>query len=254
MAKIITISSGKGGVGKTVTAINLAIALNQYGKNVIIVDSNLTTPNVALHLGAPVVPVTLNHVLQGKKRINQAIYVHHSGTKVVPASISLNSLRDVRPELFYKTLQQLKKMSDFVIVDSAAGLGRESLLAIESGDDMIIVTNPELPAITDALKTIKLAEKLNKNIAGVVVTRTRNDDKELSMKSIKAMMEKPILARVPEDDAVRESIMLRNAVVLTHPKSKAAKSYKRLAAKLTGNEYTEEKSFMEKYFSWMFSK
>lgn len=254
MSKIITISSGKGGVGKTVTAINLAIALNQYGKNVIIVDSNLTTPNVALHLGAPVVPITLNHVLQGRKRINQAIYIHHSGTKVVPASISIDSLRDIRPELFYKALQQLKKMSDFVIVDSAAGLGREALLAIESSDDLIIVTNPELPAITDALKTIKLAEKLNKNVAGVIVTRTRNDGKELSMKNIKAMMEKPILARVPEDDAVRESIMLRNAVVLTHPKSKAAKSYKRLAAKLAGQEYKPEQSFLEKYFGWMFSE
>lgn len=252
MAKIITILSGKGGVGKTVTAVNIATALNELGKNVVVVDSNLTTPNLALHLGAPIVPVTLNHVLQGRKKISQAVYTHHSGTKVVLASLSLDSMKGIRPELFSKSLQQLKKFNDYIIVDSAAGLGQEAMMPLEASDEVIIVTNPELPAITDALKAIKVAERMNKRVAGVIITRARNDKKELSTKNIKSMLEKPILAKVPEDDAVRESIMLRNALVLTHPKSSAAKSYKRLAAKIAGEEYKEERTFAEKYFSWLF--
>jgi len=252
MSKIITILSGKGGVGKTVTAVNIATALNELGKNVVVVDSNLTTPNLALHLGAPIVPITLNHVLQGRKKISQAVYTHHSGTKVVLASLSLDSTKGIRPELFSKSLQQLKKFNDYIIVDAAAGLGQEALMPLEASDEIIIVTNPELPAITDALKTIKVAERMNKRVAGVIITRARNDKKELSTKNIKSMLEKPILAKVPEDDAVRESIMLRNALVLTHPKSSAAKSYKRLAAKIAGEEYKEEKTFAEKYFSWLF--
>ncbi|MEM4153141.1 MAG: cell division ATPase MinD [Candidatus Pacearchaeota archaeon] len=255
MGKVIVISSGKGGVGKTVTAINLAVALNSLGKNVILVDSNLTTPNVALHLGAPVIPVTLNHVLQGKQHIYKAIYEHHSGTKIVPASLALQELKGIKLENFIKAIKQLKKLGDFVIIDSAAGLGREALLAIEAldnNDELLIVTNPEMPAITDALKTIKLAEKLNKKVSGVIVTRVKNKKKqELSIKNIKDLVEKPILAKIPEDDSVHESIMLRNPVVLTHPKSKAAKSYKKLAAKLANIEYKEEKNFFDKIFGWL---
>jgi len=75
MAKIITITSAKGGVGKTTTSINLGAALNAFGHDVVIVDANLTTPNVGLHLGAPIVPISLNHVLNGKADIEDAIYL-----------------------------------------------------------------------------------------------------------------------------------------------------------------------------------
>lgn len=256
MAKVITIASGKGGVGKTVTAINLAIALNSLGKNVILVDSNLTTPNVALHLGSPVVPITLNHVLQGKKHIYKAVYEHHSGTKVVPSSLALQELKGIKPENFSKAIKQLKKISDFIIIDSAAGLGREALLPIESlesNDELLIVTNPEMPAIADALKTIKLAEQLGKKVSGVIITRARNKkNQELTIKNIKVLIEKPILSRIPEDDSVRESVMLRNPVVLSNPKSRAAKSYKRLAAKIANVNYKDESSSLwSKLFSWL---
>ena len=89
MAKLITITSGKGGVGKTTTAINLGAALNAFGKEVIILDANLTTPNIGLHLGAPIVPVSLNHVLLGKARLSDAIYEHESGTKIITSSLSI---------------------------------------------------------------------------------------------------------------------------------------------------------------------
>src|SRR3990167_1644228 len=95
MTKVITITSGKGGVGKTTTAINLAAAINSFGKEVIVVDANLTTPNVGLHLGAPIVPVSLNHVLSGKADITDAIYEHESGTKIVPSSLSVKELRNL---------------------------------------------------------------------------------------------------------------------------------------------------------------
>jgi len=256
MAKTIVISSGKGGVGKTVTAVNLGMALNSMGKNVVVVDSNLTTPNVSLHLGSPVVPVTLNHVLQGKKHIYNATYTHHSGTKIVPASLSLEALRGINPKRLGTAIKNLKKMADYIIIDSAAGLGREALLPIEAldkEDEMLIVTNPQMPAVADALKTIKLAEKLGKKVSGVIVTRAINKKgKELATKNIREMLEKPILAKVPEDDSVHESIMKRNPVVLANPKSRAARSYMRLASKIAGEEYNEEKGFFSSLFSWMF--
>ncbi|RMG76099.1 MAG: septum site-determining protein MinD, partial [Bacteroidetes bacterium] len=95
MSRLITITSGKGGVGKTTTAINLATAINSFGKEVVVVDANLTTPNVGLHLGAPIVPISLNHVLLGKAKVQDAIYEHESGTKIIPSSLSVNELRRI---------------------------------------------------------------------------------------------------------------------------------------------------------------
>src|SRR3989344_7495282 len=92
MSKFILITSGKGGVGKTTAAVNLATAMNYFDEDVTLVDVNLTTPNVGLHLGAPVVPVTLNHVLSGKADLVDAIYEHESGAKVIPASLSIKDL------------------------------------------------------------------------------------------------------------------------------------------------------------------
>ena len=85
MAKVYVITSGKGGVGKTTTAVNLGAALNKFKEDVLIVDANLSTPNLGLHFGAPIVPVSLSHVLQGKAEIEDAIYEHSSGLKLVPS-------------------------------------------------------------------------------------------------------------------------------------------------------------------------
>src|SRR3990167_1133601 len=132
MSKLITITSGKGGVGKTTTSINLAAALNSFGKNVIIVDANLTTPNVGLHLGAPIVPISLNHVLLGKADISDAIYEHESGTKIVPSSLSVRELSRLNHSKLKDVGKKLRKLADFVIYDSAAGLGVEAIAAIEA--------------------------------------------------------------------------------------------------------------------------
>ena len=95
MSKIYAIVSGKGGTGKTTSAINLGTSLNHLGEDVLIIDGNLATPNIGIHLGAPIVPITLNHVLNGKAKIEEAIYEHESGTKIIPASLSLKQAEKI---------------------------------------------------------------------------------------------------------------------------------------------------------------
>lgn len=249
MGKIVTITSGKGGVGKTTTSINLAAALNAFGKEVIVVDANLTTPNVGLHLGAPIVPVSLNHVLLGKEKVDDAIYEHESGTKIIPSSLSVKELRRLNHSRLRDIGKKLRKMADYVIFDSAAGLGEEAIAAMQAADNIVIVTNPEIPAVTDALKTSKLVEELGKEVKGVIVTRAYNAKTEMQISNISDMLELPILGVVPEDRSVPKSVVMKDALVHTHPKSKAARSYRKIAAKIAGmNNYRENYSFWEKLF------
>ena len=105
MPKVIVITSGKGGVGKTTTAINLGAAMNYFGKDVLIVDANLTTPNIGIHLGSPEVPITLNHILNKKADVFEGVYEHESGLKIIPSSLSVKELEKLKPE----RLKDLKK-------------------------------------------------------------------------------------------------------------------------------------------------
>lgn len=249
MSKLINITSGKGGVGKTTSAINLGAALNAFGKEVIVVDANLTTPNIGIHLGAPLIPVSLNHVLCGKANIHEAVYEHESGMKIVPSSLSVKELINMNHRKLREVGKKLKKMADFVIFDSAAGLGSEAIAAIEAGDEMIIVTNPEMPAVTDALKTSKLIEQMGKKVRGVIVTRVSGLKSEMPIGNIEEMLELPILGVVPEDDKVKEAIVMKDALIHTHPKSRAARAYKKIAARIAGINY-KEKSWFDRVFGF----
>ena len=249
MGKLITITSGKGGVGKTTTAINLAAAINSFGKEVIIVDANLGTPNVGLHLGAPIVPISLNHALNGEVEIEEAIYQHESGTKIIPSSLSIGELKKIEHRKLKDLGKKLRKMADYIIYDSAAGLGEESIAALESADELIIVTNPEIPAVTDALKTYKLAEQMNKSVKGIIVTRHKNSKTEMPISNIRDMLELPILGVIPEEKRVQSALIQKEALVHAYPKCKASIEYKRIAANIIGHEgYNEKTSFFGRLF------
>jgi len=236
MGKAICISGSKGGIGKTTTAINLALSLNNKGKSVILVDANFTSPNVGIYLGHPVTPKSIHEVLSNKIGIEEAMYIHRSGLKLIPGNISLSSLSTVNPDKLKSKVSFLKKDYDFVIIDSAAGLGKESLSALESCDEALIVLNPELPSVTDALKSIRVAQELGKEISGVVVNR--NQDKYcMTIREIESMLEFPIIGVIPEDSLIKKAQAERDLVVNLYPKSEAAKSYDKVSSYLIGESY-----------------
>ena len=242
------INSGKGGVGKTTTAINLGASLNKLNKEVIIVDANLNTPNIGLQLGAPIVPITLNHVLKGKADVEDSIYEHHSGTKIVPSSLSVKELTKFNVKKFPEVTQKLGELCDYVIIDSAAGFSEEVMAVLDVADEVIIVTNPEMPAITDALKAVKVAREMGKEINGVIVTRHADAKYEMPLSSIKSMLETQIIGVIPEDKAVKEALNLRDAVSHTHPRSKVARKYLEVARKVDGEEVEERVGFFGRVF------
>jgi len=253
MKKIIVITSGKGGVGKTTTTINLGAAMNYFGKDVLIIDGNLTTPNIGIHLNSPDVPISLNHVLSGKADAFEAVYEHESGMKIMPSSLSIKELSKLKIEKIKDFKEDFKKISEYIIVDSSAGLGNESLSLIHMADELIIVTNPEMPALTDALKTIKIAEQMKKTILGVIVTRVRKNDFEMQPDIVKEMLEIPILGMIPEDVNMQRALGMKDAIIHTHPKSNASRAYKEIAAKLLNVEYDSDKD-KEKLLSIILKK
>ena len=251
MKRVIVITSGKGGVGKTTTAINLGAAIKHFGRDVLIVDGNLTTPNIGVHFGSPEVPVNLNHVLSGKAEVFEAVYEHESGLKIIPSSLSFKELRKIKPERLKNFKKDFTRVADIVIVDSAAGLGNEAMGAVSLADELIIVTNPEMPAITDALKTVKLAEEMGKPILGVIITKVRKDEIELQPETVKEMLDAQIIGMVPYDLHISHSLNMRNAVVFSHPKSPSARAYKEIAARILNVPYDSNKdaeTFLERIF------
>jgi septum site-determining protein MinD len=239
MTKFIVIASSKGGVGKTTTAINLGTALTLFGRDVIVVDANLSAPNVSLYLGAPNVPITLHDVLNKNKRITDALYMHSHGLKIIPASQSIKDSTKIDWERVSRLIKSLSGMADFVIIDTAAGLRDETINGINLGDEIFVVSTPELPAISDALRTIKKAIELGKKVSGIILTRAYEDELELSKADVEAMLETPVIAIIPEDETMREAVQMKNPVTHTHPNSPSAQGYKQLAAKILGEKYVE---------------
>jgi septum site-determining protein MinD len=150
-------------------------------------------------------------------------------------------------------LSQIIDKNDIIIVDSAAGLGKEAMTAIDVADDLIIVTNPELPAVADALKTIKIAQENGTNVLGVVVNRVKGLKHEMTMNEIRNMLEVPIISIVPEDMAVPKSISKKTPVVHHKPRSRSSVQFQKLASKILGEPYygVKRKSWLERLFFWL---
>lgn len=236
MGRIISFISGKGGVGKTTLVSNTALVLNELGKNTVVVDGNVTTPNLSMHLGIPLYPITLHDVLKGDAKIKEATYIHPSGLKIIPGGIGIKDLEGMDLDLLPESLSFLAGESDYVLVDGAAGLGREALKSLEISDDVVIITNPDLPSITEALKVKKIAEDFNTNVMGVVVNRIRETKTELTDDEVKGILELPILGRIPEDPLVYQSIHKKTPIVNHRAGSPAGMAMKRFGANLVGEE------------------
>ena len=238
MTRIIAVVSGKGGVGKTTMVSNLGAAMAKMGKNVIILDANLTTPSLSMHLGIPLYPVTLHDVLKGRANIKDAIYPHESGVRVVPAGISLRDMRGVDSKDLPNALLDLLGSAEIIILDASAGLGRETLAAIEAADEMLIVTNPEISAVTDALKAVKVADQLGTRTSGFILNRVSGKSHEMSKRDILNMLDNiEFMGEVPEDVSVQRSVASRVPVVNYSPNSPASNEIMRIAASIIGEEH-----------------
>jgi len=231
----IVFASGKGGTGKTTTVANLGVALAQFGKEVILLDADITMANLSLVLGMEDIPITLHDVLAREADLKDAIYEGPAGVKVIPGGLSLEKVKKVKgPERLRELTREIGQMADFVLIDAPAGLEMTSVTALLIGKELIVVTNPEISAITDSLKTKLIAEKLGTLPLGAILNRVTNEKTELTQEEIEAILEVPVLAMIPEDPEVKRASAYGVPLIIKNPTSPAAIAIKQLAAKLAG--------------------
>lgn len=211
---------------------NLGIALASLGKETIIIDGSLTTPDLALLFKLEKAVYTLNDILAGEATLTDVLYSGPKKVKVLPAAVTLEQIGKAHPERLPGVIRQMPEKTDFVLIDVPCGLRRETIAALRAGSEVLLVATPEMTSISDAMKTRLVAEFLALAPIGLVLNRVRKEEFELSRDEIQKIMNVAVLAEIPEDEKVRQALKVGKPLLELSPNSPAARAIKGLARKI----------------------
>jgi septum site-determining protein MinD len=246
--RLIGIFSGKGGVGKTTIAINLgAVLAKQFNKRITIVDCNVTTSHLGLYLGIYYSPVTLNKVLRGENEIGDALFTHYTGMKIIPASLSFAELEGVDVLYLKEKVASLLDNNDFVLLDSAPGLGREAVASIRASKEIIYVTTPNVPSVMDVIKTNEVAMEAGVKPLGIILNMVHHEKHEMTKDEVEQLTNIPVIGTIPFDKTIRRSLSLKMPSVVLDPNSKSSKEFIKIGEKLTGEKYRGSRETLAAY-------
>jgi septum site-determining protein MinD len=239
MTCVYTIASGKGGTGKTSVTLNLGTALAMLGKKTIVLDADIGMANLGLLLGLERCKITLHEVLSGRAEINEAVYEGPAGLKVVPSGLSLKGFQISNPDRLKKVMTALIDGTDYVLIDAPAGISKDGVIPLAVADKVLLVVNPELASMADALKTKAITEMLGGYIEGAILNRAELEKTELNRNKVSELLGVKILELIPEDVNVRRAAAFKVPVVIRTPTSPASIAFRRLAAQLAGEKFIE---------------
>ena len=228
----IVLGSGKGGVGRSILTANLGLAIAKMGKTVVVLDASLTTPNLGAMFKLEKVPYTLNDVLAGEVPLSDVIYRGPSGLKIIPAGVTLNQVKKALPNLLPEVLKELSIKAEFLLIDAPGGLRRETVAALRAGQEVLLVTLPEISAVSGMMKTRLIADFFGLKPIGIVINRVLKEEFELTSLEIGHLLDLPVLAEVPEDVNIKKAFNLGKITVDASPNSPASKAINALAKKL----------------------
>lgn len=248
MSRIISVVSGKGGVGKTTLVSNLGVLLAQEGKRVVVVDGNLTGANLGFHFGLLSYPSSIHEVMKGEAEVEDALHQHSSGVEIIPASLSSENIH-LEPVNIREALLKSLGDKDFILIDCATGLDRETINAIDMCDEAILVTHPELPTISDALRAKTLLEMYGKKIHGVVLNRVTKRD-EMKRDNVASFLELPILSVIHEHSSVRKCVEENIPISLKYPDHRVSQEFRRVSHYLLKKEFIPKEGIWDRILSY----
>jgi flagellar biosynthesis protein FlhG len=267
-SRVISVTSGKGGVGKTSLVTNLAIALAQRGNKVIIFDADLGLANVDILLDLKA-RYNLEHVVRGEKSISEIILDGPAGVRVIPASSgipAMTSLSSFQIGQLIRGFYRLNEEADFILIDTAAGISTNVLSFVLSSDQALVVTTPDPAAITDAYAMIKLIGSEDRQLdISLLVNMVTNANEGMRVAENLSLVSKQFLkvsldfpGSIPHDMNLSGSNRIRKPFILNKPNSPAAESIHKLAARLSQTSKHQRMAGDLKYFlhklSYIFSK
>ena len=260
--RIIAISSGKGGVGKTNIAINTALAYAELGKKVIVMDADLGLANVNVVLG--IIPkYNLYHLIRKQKTMKDILMNTNYGIQIVAGASGFSKIANLSEDERQNFIDELTELSnaDVIVIDTSAGVGKNVLEFIAAADDAIIVTTPEPTAITDAYGIIKIIateiDNLNLGLK-LIVNRVKSvtEGKKVSERVINIAgqflnLKIDYLGYVYDDNVVQESVLKQKPFLVYDPKGKASACVRHIVSRLEKIDYKEGSglgSFIKRLF------
>lgn len=239
-ARVVCVASGKGGVGKSVLATNLAVARASRGERVLLLDFDAGLANLHLLLGlAPT--HDLGHVLDGTVGAREAIVAGPSGMHLLSGGVGRHTLANpTRRELdrLFQALRPLERDYDLLVVDHGAGIAYSTVAHLAAASTLLLVTSHEVTALSDAYALYKRAKSVNEHLrVGLVMNRAPDEAaadaawERFKGVAIKFLGHSPeYVGWIPQDDAVPRSVQARVPVILGEPKSRASAAFQRVAA------------------------
>lgn len=240
--RVLAIASGKGGVGKTNLAVNLAIALARDGKQVAVLDADLGLANVDVLLG--LVPRwTLQHVVSGERTIDEVLVRGPGGIWVIPGGSGLEELANLSEErrrALIDSLATLDGRFDVLLIDVAAGVSEGVSSFLRAAAEILVVTTPEPTAITDAYAVVKLASQGGGGTTLHLVVNQTDDGREGGQVGRKIQtvarqflgVDLELLGHVPSDSAVPKAVRGQVPLLVAYPNALASRRIVELARRL----------------------
>jgi flagellar biosynthesis protein FlhG len=244
--KVIAVTSGKGGVGKTSLVANLAVSLSELGKKVIVLDADFGLANIDVLLG--LTPrFHLGHVLFGSKSLTEIMIQGPKGIRIIPASSGLqrmSELTSTQRALIVESFAGLDFDTDYFLIDTAAGISRNVIHFLASAEEVIVVSTPEPTSIVDAYAVIKiiLAENLRKEVQIVINSAESAGEAQEVFCQINSVVKRFInrevsyLGHIRQDPCLPQSV--RSQVLVTHrfPDAPASRCFRELASSIARQE------------------
>ncbi|MDC0358795.1 MinD/ParA family protein [Oligoflexia bacterium] len=240
--RVMSFTSGKGGVGKTNTVVNFGIALARAGKSVLILDADLSLANIDVLLGLEV-QYTLNDFIKGRKALEEIIIDGPEGISIIPASSGIESICNLEPPEHLMILEAVEKIGwkyDYLLIDTPAGIGSDVMFFNSASNEVVCVITSDPASLTDAYALIKvLSKKYGEKSLSVIVNNvpTNNQATSAFRRLNEAVgkflqVELKYLGYIPSDQAVHQAVGQRKGLLMEYPSSKAAMAITSMAERV----------------------